>query len=157
MLSVREGLEFGTEIRSDTAPLHGVVAAMLAVCPDLHAVRDCTRGGLAASLCELAETAGVGIEFDERAVPVPDAVRSACGFLGLDPIHVANEGRLVGFVPAEHVDAVVEAMRREPVAAGATRIGTVVDAHHGVVVARTGLGATRVVDRPLGEQLPRIC
>jgi hydrogenase expression/formation protein HypE len=157
VLSVREGLEFGTEIRSDTAPLHTVVSAMLAACPDLHAVRDCTRGGLAASLCELAETAGVGVEFDERVVPVPDAVRSACGFLGLDPIHVANEGRLVGFVPAERSDAVVEAMRGEPASAGAVRIGTVVDAHPGVVVARTRLGATRVVDRPLGEQLPRIC
>ena len=157
VLSVREGLEFGTEIRSDTAPLHELVAAMLAVCPDAHAVRDCTRGGLAASLCELAETARLGIEYDERAVPVPDAVRSACGFLGLDPIHVANEGRLVAFVPADRADAVVEAMRTDPAGAGAVRIGTVVDSHPGVVVARTGLGATRIVDRPLGEQLPRIC
>ncbi len=157
VLSVREGLEFGTEIRSDTAPLYGVVAAMLDACPDVHAMRDCTRGGLGTSLCELAETAMVGIEFDERAVPVPEAVRSACGFLGLDPLHVANEGVLVGFVPAADADAVVEAMRSQRCATGATRIGTVVDAHPGVVVARTGLGGTRVVDRPLGEQLPRIC
>ncbi len=157
VLSVREGLEFGTEIRSDTAPLHGVVGAMLGACPDLHAVRDCTRGGLGAALCELAETARVGVEFDERSVPVPDAVRAACGFLGLDPLHVANEGVLVGFAPAGHADAVVDAMRTDPAAVRATRIGTVVDAHPGVVVARTALGATRVVDRPLGEQLPRIC
>jgi hydrogenase expression/formation protein HypE len=157
VLSVREGLEFGTEIRSDTAALHGLVAAMLDACPDVHALRDCTRGGLGASLCELAETARVGIEFHERAVPVPEAVRSACGFLGLDPLHVANEGVLVGFVPASHVDAVVEAMRTDPAGGGATRIGTVVEAHPGVVVARTGLGGSRVVDRPLGEQLPRIC
>jgi hydrogenase expression/formation protein HypE len=157
VLSVREGLEFGTEIRSDTAPLHGVVTAMLAASQDVHALRDCTRGGLGASLCELAGTAMVGMEFDERAIPVPEAVRSACGFLGLDPIHVANEGVLVGFVPAAHADAVIEAMRTQPAAAAATRIGTVVDAHPGVVVARTGLGGTRVVDLPLGEQLPRIC
>jgi hydrogenase expression/formation protein HypE len=130
---------------------------MLDACPDVHALRDCTRGGLGASLCELAETARVGIEFHERAVPVPEAVRSACGFLGLDPLHVANEGVLVGFVPASHVDAVVEAMRTDPAGGGATRIGTVVEAHPGVVVARTGLGGSRVVDRPLGEQLPRIC
>ncbi len=158
VLSVREGLEFGTEIRSDTAPLNGVVAAMVAAQgSSVHALRDCTRGGLAASLCELAETADVGIEFDERSVPVPDAVRSACGFLGLDPIHVANEGRLVAFVAADHADAVIETMRAVPESAGAARIGTVTDDHPGVVVARTGLGATRVVDRPLGEQLPRIC
>jgi hydrogenase expression/formation protein HypE len=157
VLSVREGLEFGTEIRSDTAPLHELVAAMLAACPGLHALRDLTRGGLAASLCELAETAGVGIELDERSVPVPDAVRSACGFLGLDPVHVANEGKLVAFVPAEHLDELVAAMTALDIGAGSTVIGRVVEEHPGTVVARTGLGATRVVDRPLGEQLPRIC
>lgn len=157
VLSVREGLEFGTDIRSDTAPLHRMVAAMLAACPDLHAVRDCTRGGLAASLCELAETAGVGIEYDERSVPVPEAVRAACGFLGLDPIHVANEGKLVTFAPADRAEEVLGVMRDDPEGAGATRIGTVVAAHPGVVVARTGLGSTRVIDRLVGEQLPRIC
>lgn len=157
VMSVREGLEFGTEIRSDCAPLHGLVQAMLAACPDVHAMRDCTRGGLGASLCELAEIAGVGIEYHERAVPVPDSVRSACGFLGLDPIHVANEGKLVAFVPPQHADAVLAAMRADELGTHAAMIGTVVEQHPGVVVARTGLGATRVVDRPLGEQLPRIC
>ena len=157
VLSVREGLEFGTEIRSDSAPLHGLVAAMLDACPDIHAMRDCTRGGLGASLCELAETANVGIEFDEPSVPVPEAVRSACGFLGLDPLHVANEGKLVAFVPSDAVDEVVAAMRAHPAGAGAARIGAVVDAHLGTVVARTALGTTRIVDLPLGEQLPRIC
>jgi hydrogenase expression/formation protein HypE len=157
VLSVREGLDFGTRVRSDTAPLHGLVASLLDACTDVHAIRDCTRGGLAASLCELAEAAGVGIEFDERAVPVPEAVRSACGFLGLDPFHVANEGRLVAFVPVDQADSAVAAMRADPAGAGAVRIGTVVDAHPGVVAARTSLGATRVVDKPIGEQLPRIC
>ncbi|MCU0261920.1 MAG: hydrogenase expression/formation protein HypE [Ilumatobacteraceae bacterium] len=157
VLSVREGLEFGTDIASDTAPLHELVAAMLAVTRDLHVLRDLTRGGLAASLCEIAETAGVGIEYSESAVPVPDAVRSACGFLGLDPVHVANEGKLVAIVPAEHADAVLAAMSATDVGRGSVVIGQIVDEHPGVVVARTGLGATRVVDRPLGEQLPRIC
>lgn len=157
VMSVREGLEFGTELRSDTAPLHELVAAMLAVTPDLHVLRDPTRGGLAASMCEIAETAQVGIEFAERSVPVPEAVRAACGFLGLDPIHVANEGKLLAIVAPEHAEAVLAAMQATDVGRASTVIGTVTDAHAGTVVARTGLGATRVVDRPLGEQLPRIC
>jgi len=160
VMSVREGLEFGTEIRSDTAALNGLVAAMLAAAPDpldLHVLRDPTRGGLAASLCEIAEVAGVGVEFDERSVPVPDAVRAACGFLGLDPFHVANEGKLVAIVAAAVADAVLAAMRATHVGADAAVIGRVTDQHPGVVVVRTGLGAGRVVDRPLGEQLPRIC
>ena len=157
VLSLREGLEFGTELRSDTAPLNHLVAAMLAACSDIHVLRDPTRGGLAASLCEIAETAQVGIEFDERSLPVPEAVRSACGFLGLDPIHVANEGKLVAFVAPDHADAVLAAMTATGVGSRATVIGRVVDGHAGVVVARTGLGSTRIVDRPLGEQLPRIC
>ncbi len=157
VMSVREGLEFGTELRSDTAPLNDLVAAMLAVATDLHVLRDPTRGGLAASMCEIAETAEVGIEFVERSVPVPDAVRAACGFLGLDPIHVANEGKLVAIVAAADAEAVLAAMRATEVGAASAIIGSVTDAHPGTVVARTGLGATRVVDRPLGEQLPRIC
>jgi hydrogenase expression/formation protein HypE len=157
VLSVREGLAFGTEITSDTAPLNGLVAAMLAACRDVHVLRDLTRGGLAASLCELAATAGVGIEYDERRVPVPDAVRAACGFLGIDPVHVANEGKLVAFVAPEHADGVLAAMQATEVGRDAVAIGRAVEAHPGVVVARTGLGGTRVVDRPLGEQLPRIC
>lgn len=157
VLSVREGLEFGTEIRSDSAPLHGLVAAMLAASPDVHALRDCTRGGLGASLCELAETAGVGIDFAESAVPVPDAVRAACGFLGLDPLHVANEGKLVAFVPPDVADDVLAAMHAHEAGARAVRVGTVVDSHHGMVVGTTALGAARLIDLPLGEQLPRIC
>ncbi len=157
VLSLREGLDFGTEVSSDSAPLGDLVAAMLAVCPDIHVLRDPTRGGLAASLCEIAETAGVGVVYDERRVPVPPAVASACGFLGLDPVHVANEGKLVAFVPPESADEVVEAMRGHDEGRGAVVIGEVTDEHPGVVVARTALGATRVVDRPLGEQLPRIC
>ena len=157
VLSVREGLEFGTDLRSDTAALNGLVAAMLAACPDVHVLRDPTRGGLAASLAEISATAGVGVRLDERALPVPEEVRAACGFLGLDPLHVANEGKLVAMVPPVHADAVLDAMRAVPEGAGAVAVGHVTAAHPGTVVVRTALGATRVVDRPLGEQLPRIC
>lgn len=157
VLSVREGLEFGTELRSDTAPLNGLVAAMLAACADVHVLRDPTRGGLATSLCEIAELARVGIEFEERRVPVPPEVEAACGFLGLDPLHVANEGVLVAMVPAAAADGVVAAMHQVETGREATVVGRVVDEHAGVVVARTALGARRVVDVPLGEQLPRIC
>lgn len=158
VLSVREGLQFGTEIVSDSAPLNGLVAAMLAVGGEgVHVLRDPTRGGLAASLCELATTAQVGVDYDERLLPVPDPVRAACGFLGLDPMHVANEGKLVAFVAADVAEAVLAAMHAHEYGRGAVRIGTVTAANPGVVVARSPLGTTRVVQRPLGEQLPRIC
>ncbi len=157
VLSRREGLEFGTDILSDTAPLADLVADMLAAEPDLHVLRDLTRGGLATSLCELASTAGVGVEFEERRVLVPEAVQAACSFLGLDPLHVANEGKLVAFVPAAGADEVLEAMHRCPEGRESAVIGRVVEEHPGVVVTRTALGGTRVVDRPMGEQLPRIC
>jgi hydrogenase expression/formation protein HypE len=157
VLSLREGLEFGTEITSDSAPLAGLVSAMLAVDPDVHVLRDLTRGGLAAALCELAATAGLGVEFEERLVPVPESVRAACGFLGLDPLQVANEGTLVAFVRPDRADEVLEAMRRNSEGRGSVAVGRVVEDHSGIVVARTGLGANRVVDRPMGEQLPRIC
>jgi hydrogenase expression/formation protein HypE len=157
VLSCREGLEFGTEIRSDTAPLAGLVAAMLATGADVHAMRDPTRGGVAASLNEIAQAAGVGVEITERALPIPPQVRDACGLLGLDPLYVANEGKLLAFVPAERADLVLAAMRAHEHGRGAAIIGRCVEEHPGMVVARTGLGGTRVVDLPLGEQLPRIC
>ncbi|MGW5198322.1 hydrogenase expression/formation protein HypE [Streptomyces spiralis] len=157
VMSVREGLEFGVEIASDTAPLADLVAAMLAVTPDVHVLRDPTRGGLAASLNEIARASGTGVRLQERAVPVPEAVANACGFLGLDPLYVANEGRLVAFVPPTEAEAVLEAMRAHPQAGGAALIGECVAEHPGMVVVSTGLGGTRVVDLPLGEQLPRIC
>ncbi|MEE1940192.1 hydrogenase expression/formation protein HypE [Streptomyces sp. TRM 70361] len=157
VMSVREGLEFGVEICSDTAPLGGLVQAMLAVTPDIHALRDPTRGGLGAALNEIAAASGTGVVLAERDLPVPEAVANACGFLGLDPLYVANEGLLVAFVPRQHADAVLAAMRAHPHGAGAAVIGECVADHPGTVVARTGLGGTRVVDLPLGEQLPRIC
>jgi hydrogenase expression/formation protein HypE len=157
VMSVREGLEFGVEIVSDCAPLGGLVQALLAAVPDVHVLRDPTRGGLAAALNEIAAAAGVGVSVDERAVPVPPEVANACAVLGLDPWYVANEGKLVAFVPRDRADAALAALRAHPAGARAAIIGECTDQHPGMVVARTGLGGTRVVDLPLGEQLPRIC
>ncbi|MFF9867573.1 hydrogenase expression/formation protein HypE [Streptomyces sp. NPDC013953] len=157
ILSKRENLRFEAEIESDCAALGGLVETMLAVTPDVHVLRDPTRGGLAASLNEIAAASGTGIVVQERAVPVPPPVASACAVLGLDPMYVANEGKLVAFVPRHHADAVLAAMRAHPLGAEAAVIGEAVAEHPGMVVARTGLGGTRVVDMPLGEQLPRIC
>ncbi|RZV45230.1 MAG: hydrogenase expression/formation protein HypE [Acidimicrobiales bacterium] len=157
VMSVREGLEFGTELVSDSAPLNGLVESMLSVCPDIHALRDLTRGGMAAALCEIAEIASVGVRYVEAAVPVPPEVDAACGFLGLDPIHVANEGRLVAFAPAEEAEALVVEMPQHELGADAVIIGEVTEENAGVVTARTALGTHRIVDQPLGEQLPRIC
>lgn len=157
VLSLREGLEFGVDVESDCAALGGLVEAMLAVTPDLHVLRDPTRGGVAAALGEIAAAAGVGVVVRERALPVPEPVAGACAMLGLDPMYVANEGKLVAFVPRDRADAVLEAMRAHPLGADAVVIGECVADHPGMVVARTGLGGTRVVDLPVGEQLPRIC
>ncbi|MFR9750359.1 hydrogenase expression/formation protein HypE [Nocardia sp. 004] len=157
VLSCREGLEFGTTVLSDTAPLHGLVATMLDTGADVHVLRDPTRGGVAASLNEIARAAKVGVMLDERCLPVPAAVRDACGLLGLDPLYVANEGKLLAFVAAEDAERVLAAMREHPLGGQAAAIGRCVGEHPGMVVARTALGGTRVVDLPAGEQLPRIC
>lgn len=157
IMSVREGLEFGTQMVTDSAALHPLVAAMLEVCPDLHVLRDPTRGGLGTSLNEIARSARVGVQLVERSLPVPPDVANACAMLGLDPLYVANEGKLVAFVPRGAADAVLAAMRAHPLGAAATIIGECVADHPGMVVAKTTFGGTRVVDMPLGEQLPRIC
>jgi hydrogenase expression/formation protein HypE len=157
VLSVRDGLEFGSAIVTDSAPLHGLVGALLEAGVAVSVMRDPTRGGLAATLNELAVAAGVGVEIVERAVPVPDDVRAACSFLGLDPMQVANEGKLVAFVRGEDAERALAVVQGHPLGVGAALIGEVVAAHPGLVVARTGIGGTRVVDLPLAEQLPRIC
>lgn len=157
VLSVREGLEFGSDIVTDSAPLTELVAGLLGAGVDVHMMRDPTRGGLAASLNEIAAAARVGVAIVERDVPVTDEVRAACGFLGLDPMYVANEGRLVAFVARTDAERALDVMRSHPDGAGAVVIGTAVVEHPGVVVAQTGIGGTRVVDLPLAEQLPRIC
>ncbi len=157
VMSCREGLEFGTEVESDSAPLNGLVAAMLATGGQVRVLRDPTRGGVAASLNEIAGASQVGVELVERDLPVPQPVVDACGLLGLDPLFVANEGKLVAFVAPEDADAVLAAMRAHQHGKGAVAVGRCVEQHPGMVVTRTGLGGTRVVDLPLGEQLPRIC
>lgn len=157
IMSRRAGLQFETEIVSDSAPLNGLVAGMLQACPDIHTMRDLTRGGLAAAANELARDAGVGFEIDEPAVPVQPAVASACEMLGLDPLHVANEGKLLAVIPTEAVEAVLTVMRDHPLGRPAAVIGQVTEAHSGVVVGRTSIGGKRVIDLPAGELLPRIC
>jgi len=157
VMSCREGLEFGTTVMSDSAPLHGLVASMLETGADVHVLRDPTRGGVAASLNEIAKASKVGFSLVERDLPIPQTVKDACGLLGLDPLYVANEGKLLAVVPAADADRLLEAMRAHEYGRGACVIGTCVEEHPGMVVAQTGLGGTRVVDLPLGEQLPRIC
>ncbi len=157
IMSVREGLEFEAPIVTDSACLHGLVQVMLAACQNIHVLRDPTRGGLASSLNEIAQAARVGIRYEERALPVQPAVQSACDMLGMDPIYVANEGKLVAIVAAAHADAVLAAMRAHPLGARACIIGKVIADHPGMVAAGTAHGGTRVVDTQIGEQLPRIC
>ena len=157
VLSQREGLGFETALRSDSAPLHGLVETLLRAAPHTHTLRDPTRGGLAAVLNELAAASGVGIELDEAAIPVRPAVRAACEMLGFDPLDVANEGKLVAFVPEEEAEPALEALRSHPLGGDAARIGFLTDEHPGLVLARTPIGGRRVVDMPPGELLPRIC
>jgi hydrogenase expression/formation protein HypE len=155
----REGLRFDSPLQSDCAPLNGMVAGLLAAVPfgAVRCLRDPTRGGLATALNELAQRSAAGIEVDETAVPVRDAVRGACELLGLDPLYVANEGSLVAVVAPEHAGAALEALRAHEHGQMAAIIGRVTESHPGRVVLRTALGARRVVDMLVGEQLPRIC
>jgi hydrogenase expression/formation protein HypE len=157
IMSVREGLEFDAPIESDSAPLHGLVAAMLAACPDIRMLRDPTRGGVATSLNEMAAVANCGIEIDGHAVPVNPHVAAACEILGLDPLLVANEGKLLAIVPAESAAGVLAAMRSHEHGQQAVMLGRVVAEHPRLVVMKTGIGGTRVLPMPIGEQLPRIC
>ena len=157
IMSVREGLSFATQITSDTASLNSLVARMLAVCPDIHVMRDPTRGGVASTLNEIAAQGGAGIEIDESAIPVDEDVRGACEILGFDPLYVANEGKVIAIVPEPAADLVLQAMSAHPLGRRAARIGRVVDAHPGIVILRNRIGSTRIVDMLSGEQLPRIC
>jgi hydrogenase expression/formation protein HypE len=157
IMSVREGLEFETVIESDCAPLAGLVAHMLECTRAIHVLRDPTRGGVASSLNEIAQASQVGIALEEPALPVPRAVTAACELLGLDPLYVANEGKLLAIVPEAVAGDVLSAMQRHPAGAKATIIGRVTDDHPGRVVARTSLGTSRLIDLQIGEQLPRIC
>lgn len=157
IMSVREGLEFETTIESDCASLHTMVAALLGAVPDVHVLRDPTRGGLASALNEIAGEAKVGMVVREEAVPVKPQVRSACELLGLDPYFVANEGKLIAIVPGDSATSALAAMRAHPLGRDAAIIGEVTDAHPGMLIGRTGIGASRVITMQIGEQLPRIC
>jgi hydrogenase expression/formation protein HypE len=158
ILSVREGLEFETTLESDTTPLNGLVEALLrAAGPQVHVLRDPTRGGVASALNEIAANAGVGIVLEETRIPVWDQVKGACEILGLDPLYVANEGKCLAIVAAEAAEAVLEAMRSHPLGREAAIIGQVVEQHPGTVILRSQVGGKRVVDMLSGEQLPRIC
>jgi hydrogenase expression/formation protein HypE len=157
IMAARHDLGLEGDFASDTAPLYPLVDTILRACPDVRAMRDPTRGGLAATLVEIASRRSLGIDVDENAIPVDDAVRGACEILGLDPLLVANEGKLVAFVPEAEADAVIEAMRRHPLGREAARIGRVTSGHPGVVVARTPAGGERILELPFGENLPRIC
>jgi hydrogenase expression/formation protein HypE len=157
VMSVRESLGFEADIVSDSAPLHELVAALLAACPATRMLRDPTRGGLAATLNEIATAAGVGIEIDEAAVPVRPVVAAACEMLGLDPLTVANEGKVVAVVPAESAADALAALRAHPLGRAAVRLGRIVPDHAGVVALATRVGGRRIVPLPIGADLPRIC
>jgi hydrogenase expression/formation protein HypE len=158
IMSVREGLEFESQIRSDCAALNGMIADVLeAVGPAVHTMRDPTRGGLASTLNEIATAATVGIDIDEAKVPVRSEVQSACELLGLDPVYVANEGKAVFFVAPDSSDRALEVLRASSLGRDAARIGVVTAQHPRMLVARTAMGANRVIATQIGEQLPRIC
>jgi hydrogenase expression/formation protein HypE len=157
IMSVREGLEFETQIVSDSAPLHELVETMLAASNEVHCLRDATRGGIAAALNELARSSSVGITFEEALVPLRPAVKAACEMLGMDPFYVANEGKLVAIIKSEVAEDVLAAMHSHPLGQDAAIIGQVTAEHPGLVLSKTGIGGSRVVDLPAGELLPRIC
>lgn len=158
IMSVREGLEFESQIRSDCAALNGMIADVLGAAGiAVHTMRDPTRGGLASTLNEIAQASSVGIAIDEAALPVRFEVQSACELLGLDPVYVANEGKAVFFVAPESAECVLSVLRAHPLGRDAARIGQVTSEHKRMLVARTSMGANRVIPTMIGEQLPRIC
>ena len=158
IMSVREGLEFESPIRSDCAALNGMIGAVLdAAGGAVRAMRDPTRGGLASTLNEIAQASDVGIVVDEAKIPLRPEVQSACALLGLDPVYVANEGKAVFFVAPEAADVVLETLRAHPLGREAARIGQATAEHKGMLIARTAMGASRVIAMQIGEQLPRIC
>ncbi|MCB2069504.1 MAG: hydrogenase expression/formation protein HypE, partial [Ottowia sp.] len=157
IMAQRESLAFDSEIVSDTAALHGLIADLLAAVPTVRVLRDPTRGGLATTLNEIATQSGVGMTLDEKAIPVREQVDAACELLGLDPLYVANEGKLVVIVPADAAEAALAAMRDHPLGREAARIGEVTTDLNHFVQIRTSFGGKRMVDWLSGEQLPRIC
>ena len=157
IMSVREGLDFEAAIKSDSCPLNELVSDVMKVCPEIHVFRDPTRGGVAASLNEIAAASNCGIVVEESKVPINATVQSACEILGFDPLQVANEGKLICIVPQRYATDVLDAMQSNSAGVDAAQIGMVVAEHPGMVIAKTAIGASRVITLPIGEQLPRIC
>lgn len=158
IMALREGLEFGTTVETDSAPLNGMVQSLLgALGGDVHVLRDPTRGGVASVLNEIAKAAGVGVTITETAIPVAEEVRGACEVLGLDPLYVANEGKLLAFVPRDRADEALAVLRSSRYGAEAAIVGEVTDEHPGRVVLKSRVGGRRVVDLLTGDPLPRIC
>ncbi|HEX9934665.1 MAG TPA: AIR synthase-related protein, partial [bacterium] len=157
VVTARSELGFEDRIRSDVAPLNHMVAAVLDAVPEMHAMRDATRGGLAAVLNEIAVQSGVAVELDEAFIPLDEDVRGACELLGFDPLYVANEGVMVFILPESRADDALRVLRGHPYGRSAVRIGNVLDGAKGRVVLKTRLGSHRIVDMPSGELLPRIC
>jgi hydrogenase expression/formation protein HypE len=157
ILSVREGIEFETVLESDTAPLYGLTEVLLEACPDVRCMRDPTRGGLSSALNELAAASSVGVHLEERAIPIRTEVRAACELFGLDPLYVANEGKLIAVVPPKSANRALAAIRSHPLGRDAAIIGEVVDNHPGMVTMTSHVGGRRVVSMMTGEHLPRIC
>ncbi|MEY4387833.1 MAG: hydrogenase expression/formation protein HypE [Verrucomicrobiota bacterium] len=157
IMAVREGLQFESTIESDSAPVHEPVKALLDAGLEIHCLRDLTRGGLASALNEIAEAAGVKIAIEHKAVPVREDVHAACEMLGLDPLHVANEGRFVAFVAAKDATRAVEILKQHEASSNAAVIGKVAERAAPLVTLRSAIGASRILDMPSGEQLPRIC
>ena len=157
IMAVREGLQFESAIESDSAPVQEPVLDLLKAGIEIHCLRDLTRGGLASALNEIAEAAGVKIAIEEKLVPVREAVHAACEMLGLDPLHVANEGRFVAFVAEKDAPRALEILRRHGVSSSAAVVGKVVEKSAPLVTLKSAIGASRILDMPSGEQLPRIC
>jgi hydrogenase expression/formation protein HypE len=158
IMAAREGLAFDAEITSDAATLHPLVVRLGAACgTEVHVLRDPTRGGVASALNEIAAASRVGIELADGSIPVPGPVAAACEMLGLDPLYVACEGVLLAIVPAARAEVALRALRAHPLGAEAAQVGHVVADHPGLVILRTGVGGSRVVDMLPGDQLPRIC
>lgn len=157
VMSQREGIAFSTSVVSDCAPLWPLVKAILDTGVEIHAMRDLTRGGLAAAVSDIAEAAGVGIRLDEAAMPIGREVRGACDLLGLDPLAIANEGKFIAFCPGADVERVLAAMKQHPLGKEARIIGEVTADPKGMALMRTTIGGERIIDMPTGENLPRIC
>lgn len=157
VMSKREGLRFNLPVTSDCAPLNRLAADMLAASRRIHCLRDPTRGGLASTLNEFARQSGVGVSIEEAKIPIHDGVRGACELLGLDPLYIANEGKLVAVIDPADADTVLSAMRKNKYGGQAAIIGEVTAEHKGRVVMKTRIGSSRIVDMPAGEILPRIC